>query len=120
MTSIMRAICKSRITTLYHLVFYTLSHLKTENDEEKDSVSSEENTGLLDTSTVAEEGDDENEGTQSNQQVAGLINDCWLHKFPKQSAGIFLFCRTERTGSADVDVKFDECFFADSHPGSHN
>ena len=43
-TSIMRAIYKIRITILDHLIFYTLSHLKTENDEEKDSVSSEQYT----------------------------------------------------------------------------
>ena len=98
------------------LVFY----LETENDEEKDSVSSEEYTGLLDTSTVAEEGDDENKGTESNEKVACLVNYSWFHKFPKQSAGIFLLCRIERTGGAYVDVKFDKTFFADSHPGSHH
>ena len=97
-----------------------LSHLQSKYDDQKEPVGRQHESALLQRPAVAEEGDDEDEGTQSNQQVAGLVNDCWLHKFPKQSAGIFLFCRTERTCGADVDVKFDECFFADSHPGSHN
>ena len=61
----------------------TWSYLKTEDDEEKDSVSSQQYSGLLDTSTVAEEGDDENKSPESDEQVCGLINDCWLHKLPE-------------------------------------
>ena len=64
--------------------------------------------------------DYEDEGTESDEQVGCLVNHSRLHELPQQGAGILLLRGVERVGGADVDVQLDECFFADSYPGSHN
>ena len=40
--------------------------LKKENDDQKDAVGSEEDTGLFEGATVAEDGDDQDEGADRN------------------------------------------------------
>ena len=40
--------------------------LKKENDDQKDAVGSEEDTGLFEGATVAENGDDQDEGADRN------------------------------------------------------
>ena len=94
-------------------------YLQAEDDDQEYAISRQEDSGLLDTTAVAEEGDDEDEGSESNKQVSCLVNDGRLNKLLQQSGGILLLRGTERAGvSSNVDVEVYEGFFADSYPGA--
>ena len=98
-----------------------LYYLQTEDDDQEYAVRRQEDSGLLDAPAVAEEGDDEDEGPESNKQVASLVNHGWFYELLEQSGRVLLLCGTERAvGGGNVEVEVYEGVFADSHPGAHH
>ena len=52
--------------------------LKKNDDNDKQSVGSEENPGFFDCSTITKKADDEDEGACCYQDVRKLLDDRWL------------------------------------------
>ena len=71
------------VIILLEVFFRNCSHLKAKDDDEKDAICGQQHSGLFDRSTIAEEANDEDESPESNENVAGLVNNSWLNKFLK-------------------------------------
>ena len=66
--------------TLFITVFLLFTYLQTEYDDQEDSVGCQQDSRLLDGSTVAQEGDDEDESSEGDEDVSCLVNDGGLNK----------------------------------------
>ena len=66
--------------TGFFTVFLLFTYLQTEYDDQEDSIGCQQDSGLLDGSAVAQEGDDEDESSEGDEDVSCLVNDGGLDK----------------------------------------
>ena len=55
-------------------------NLERKDNEEGESICSKKSSVLLENSTVSKKGDDEDEGSDSYQNIGGMIQEIWLSK----------------------------------------
>ena len=62
------------------ILHISYSYLKNENDYQEYSIGGEKDAGLLDRAAVAEEGNDEDEGSDGDEDVRRIFDHGRLHK----------------------------------------